>query len=125
MLSDVEKNCEECGNRIIGRVDKRFCSGQCRATFNNRLNHDVNGYIRNTNNTLRKNRRILIELNPRGKSKATRSELLAKGFDFSHITSISTTKDGAQYYFCYEQGYVPVEKDGFLLVRMKKNQNRT
>ena len=124
MPAHVEKNCEECRTPIIGRVDKRFCSDQCRATFNNRLNSDVKGYIRNTNNALRRNRRILIELNPSGRSKITRDELLTKGFDFSHITSMYTTKEGAQYYYCYEQGYVSVENDAFLLVKKKKIKNR-
>jgi len=120
MSFNVEKNCEECGNLIVGRVDKRFCSDQCRNAFNNRLNSDVTCYIRNTNHALRKNRRILIELNPMGKSRTSREKLLAKGFDFSHFTSIYTTKDGAQYFYCYEQGYLPIEKDSFLLVIKKE-----
>lgn len=117
MLFAGKKNCEECGNLMSGRVDKRFCSDQCRNAFNNRLNSDVTSYIRNTNHALRKNRRILIELNPMGKSRISRDKLLAKGFDFSHFTSISMSKDGAQYFYCYEQGYLSLEKDSFLLVK--------
>lgn len=115
-----EKRCGECGTLIIGRIDKRFCSDQCRNTFNNRLNSDVTSYVRNTNNTLRKNRRILMELNPEGKIKISRNKLLAKGFDFAHFTSTYTTKEGANYFYCYEQGYLPMEKDYFLLVVKKE-----
>lgn len=115
-----EKRCEECGSLIMGRVDKRFCSDQCRNTFNNRLNSDVTNYIRNTNNALRKNRRILMDLNPAGKTKVSRDKLLARGFDFAHFTSTYTTKEGSAYFFCYEQGYLPIEKDYFLLVIKKE-----
>lgn len=115
-----EKNCEECGRAIVGRIDKRFCSDQCRNSFNNRLNSDVTNYIRNINNTLRKNRRILMELNPEGKIKLSRDKLLAKGFDFTCCTSTYTTKEGSQYFYCYEQGYLSLEKDYYLLVVKKE-----
>jgi hypothetical protein len=64
-----EKGCEECGRSIMGRIDKRFCSDQCRNTFNNRLNGHATNYIRNVNRALRMNRRILIGLNPEGKPR--------------------------------------------------------
>ncbi len=111
-----EKKCLECGNKISGRVDKKFCSDQCRIAYNNRLNSDNTNLVRNINNTLRKNRRILMELNTTGKSKTTRDKLLEKGFDFHYFTSIYTTKDGAVYHYCYEQGYLQTDKDWFLLV---------
>jgi predicted nucleic acid-binding Zn ribbon protein len=115
-----EKRCGECGTLIIGRIDKRFCSDQCRNTFNNRLNSDVTSYIRNTNHTLRKNRRILMELNPEGKIKVSRNKLLSKGFDFTHFTGTSATKEGTTCFYCYEQGYLPIEKDYFLLIVRKE-----
>lgn len=115
-----EKSCEECGTTIIGRIDKRFCSDQCRNTFNNRLNSDVTNYVRNINNALRKNRRILMELNPQGKVRISRHKLLAKGFDFEYYTSTYTTKEGSQYYYCYEQGYLSIEKGQYLLVVKKE-----
>lgn len=115
-----EKKCRECGSPIIGRIDKRFCSDQCRNTFNNRLNGDVTRNIRNINNALKRNRRILLALNPQGKRKIRRDTLIAEGFDFSHITSVDTGKGGVKYFYCYEQGYLPIEKDCFLLVVKKQ-----
>lgn len=111
-----EKACLECGTKIFGRADKKFCSDQCRNSYNNKLNSDTNNFVRNVNNILRKNRRILMELNPHGKTKAPKSRLLEKGFDFSHITSIYTTKAGATYYFCYEYGYLEIDNDWYALV---------
>jgi hypothetical protein len=115
-----EKSCEECGKAIFGRIDKRFCSDQCRNSFNNRLNSDITNYIRNVNNALRKNRRILAELNPEGKIRLSREKLIAKGFDFTCYTSTYTTKEGSQYFYCYEQGYLPIERGYYLLVVKKE-----
>ncbi len=120
MPLNVEKTCAECGKFILGRIDKKFCSDQCRATFNNRLNKDATRYVTHTNFTLRRNRRILIELNPRGKSRIRRDKLVEKGFDFSHFTSMYISKEGARYFYCYEQGYLPLAKNAVLLVVKKE-----
>ena len=42
------------------------------------------------------------------------------GFDFSFYTDTYTTKEGALYKYCYEQGYFEVDKDRFLLVVKKE-----
>src|SRR5687767_3901913 len=120
MSLNQEKKCEACGTSIIGRIDKRFCSDQCRSTFNNRQNSDVTNYIRNVNNALRKNRRILAALNPLGKTRLSREKLLAMGFDFRYYTSTYTTREDAQYFYCYDQGYLPMEKNFYLLVVKKE-----
>lgn len=113
----MQKTCLECGEQLKGRADKKFCSDYCRNAYNNKLNKDSKNLIRNTNNRLRKNYRILEELNPNGKSKATKSQLLSKDFSFDLITSIYTTKKGTIYYFVYDQGYLPLENDYFALVK--------
>lgn len=111
-----ERKCLECGKPVFGRIDKKFCDDQCRNAYNNRQNADANNFIRNVHNTLRKNRRILEELNPKGKGKTTKSTMLKKGFDFTYHTSTYTTKAGATYYFCYEYGYLPIDNDYMVLV---------
>lgn len=111
------QNCLECEEKIIGRTDKKFCSDGCRNAYNNKINKDSNNLVRNVNNRLRKNYRILQELNPGDKTKASKSRLLAKGFDFEYFTSIYTTKTGNVYYFIYDQGYLPLEADFYALVK--------
>jgi len=76
--------------------------------------------VRNINNILRRNRRILEELNPSGKTKTNREKLLIKGFDFDYSTSSYQTQAGARYVFCYEYGYLLLEGDDVLLVKSKK-----
>lgn len=111
------KNCLECHEKLIGREDKKFCSDGCRNAYNNKINKDSTNFMRNINNKLRKNYRILSELNTDGKSKTTRTKLSSKGFDFEYFTSILNTKSGNTYFFVYEQGYMILENDYYMLVK--------
>jgi hypothetical protein len=113
----MNKTCLECGEKIVGREDKKFCSDGCRNSYNNKINKDSTNFMRNVNNKLRKNYRILSALNVDGKSKTTRTKLLSKGFDFEFFTNILNTKTGNTYYFLYDQGYLALENDYFMLVK--------
>ena len=92
------KKCLECDEDVKGRIDKKFCSDYCRNAHNNRVNKDSKNLIRNINNRLRKNHKILTELNVTGKSKVTRTKLYDKGFDFQFFTSIYKTKTGNTFF---------------------------
>ena len=105
-----------------GRIDKRFCSDQCRNTYNNRNNSDANNFVRNVNRILKKNRRILNQLNPEGKAKAHRSKLNDLGFNFNYYTSTYKTQKGAIYFFCYEYGYIVLENDFLFLVKNRESR---
>ena len=111
------KNCLECQDKIVGREDKKFCSDGCRNSYNNKINKDSTNYMRNVNNQLRKNYRILEALNPDGKGKTTRTKLFAKGFDFSFFTSMYVTQTGNTYFFVYDQGYRNLEDDFCMLIK--------
>jgi len=118
--SNMKKKCKECGDQIQGRMDKKFCSDSCRSSFNNRLNSDSTNFMRNINNILRKNRRILATLNPKGKSKVNREQLEKEGFRFSYFTNKYVTRSGNEYYFCYDQGYLELDADMLALVERQK-----
>ncbi len=113
----MQKKCEECGKDISGRADKKFCSDYCRNLYNNSRNKDTKNLIRNTHNRLRKNHRILTKLNLHDKTKTTKEKLLQMDFSFDLFTSIYTTKAGATYYYVYDQGYLPLENNYYLLVK--------
>ena len=112
----MKRNCRECGEEIIGRSDKVYCSDHCRTAHYNKTNGNSSKVIRNTNRILRKNRRILSSLNPDGKAKVHRKSLEGKGFDFTYHTSTYTTQKGRTYVFCYEQGYLDLSNGYFALV---------
>ncbi|WP_313806191.1 hypothetical protein [Flavobacterium sp.] len=109
------KLCLECRDRVFGREDKKFCGDSCRNSYNNKQNKDSTNLIRNINNKLRKNYRILLELNQHKNSKTTRNNLLLKGFDFAFFTSSCADKNGTVYYFLYNQGYCFLENDWLAL----------
>lgn len=111
------KTCLECGGKLTGRVDKKFCSDQCRITYNNRLHAGEEAhYMKRVNIILRKNRKILAQLNTTGKTRVSGSKLKEKGFDFGYFTNLYKTREGSVYHYCYDQGYLALEKDYYLLV---------
>jgi hypothetical protein len=118
---EIEKRvCMECRHTLFGREDKKFCSDQCRNSFNNRQNKDFNSYARKVNSILRKNRRILSDLNPDGKRKLPKDELVRQGFDFKYYTSSFITKNDKEYRYCYDQGYLEISPDWYILVHKKE-----
>lgn len=117
----MSRNCPECSEKIVGREDKKFCSDACRNAYNNKINKDTNNLMRNINNKLRRNYRILAELNLDGKTKTTKAKLVSKGFDFNYFTNLLQTRNGNTYYFLYEQGYMPLENDYYILVKKDIN----
>lgn len=113
----MQKKCLQCGEKITGRTDKKFCCDSCRNNYNNNLNKDSTNLIRNTNNRLRKNHRILKTLNPDKKITLPKTTLVSYGFDFNLFTSIYTTKKGTVYFFVYDQGYLPLDNEFYALVK--------
>ena len=109
--------CLECGDKIHGRSDKKFCSDGCRNTFNNNQNKDTSNLMRQIHNILRKNCRILDGINTEGKAKTTKTKLTSLGFDFNYITQIITYKNGATYHFIYDHGYKFLDEEWILLVK--------
>jgi len=121
----MERKCLDCGETLVGRIDKKFCSDMCRNSYNNRLNTESADLVRKVNTILRKNRRILAGLIPVDKVTVHKDKLVNMGFNFSYFTSIYTTQKGATYKFCYEYGYLPIENDFIMLVlRGKKGESQ-
>ncbi len=115
--------CLECGNRIKGRTDKRFCNDQCRNSYHNRLKSDINAMVRRVNKQLRHNRRIMEKLVPSNPGKITipKSRLTDEGFNFNYHTHTYTTKNGHTYIFCYEYGYLPLDNNVYMLVKREES----
>ncbi len=113
------RSCRQCEKPLKGRSDQKFCDDYCRNAFNNRQNADANNYVRNVNNTLRRNRRILESVIKEGEemAKVPRQKLLAAGFDFSFHTHTYQNKKGQQYSFVYEFGWLPLEEGWCLIVK--------
>ncbi len=112
----MDNQCLDCGTRLTGRVDKKFCNDLCRNNYHNKENREDSQFMRNINAILRKNRNILKSLNPPGKSKVKKQELVLQGFNFKYFTNVYKTKNGRVYYFVYEHGFIDIGNDYFALV---------
>ena len=114
--------CLNCEKPVKGRTDKKFCDDYCRNNYNNQLKSNTINLVRNINNALGKNRRILEDIFPAEEdmAKTTKSKMLQKGFQFKYFTHTYTNKKGNVYFFCYDLGYLPLENDWYLLVRQKE-----
>jgi hypothetical protein len=120
MTSLPDRKCLECAIPFKGRSDKKFCSDPCRTSYNNRLHQCSDVIVKNVNNILKRNRRILTALNPDGRRKVAVEKLMTLGFNFNYFTNTVTTKGGMQYYYCYDLGYMPIEKENCLLIVRKE-----
>jgi len=87
--------------------------------YHYRANNSSINYVRNVVNALKRNRRILAELNtgPEGKTKVLRDKLVERGFNFIYHTNTHRTKAGNTYVFCFEQGYLELSDNWYMLVR--------
>jgi hypothetical protein len=117
----IKRECQSCGKTLHGRADKKFCNDYCRNAYNNNLKTTTSPLVRNINNALLKNRRILeAALGEEGMQKVPKEKLLQQGFLFKFTTHTYTNKKGNIYFFCYEYGYLPLEHGLLLLVKRKE-----
>ena len=121
----MERLCLNCEKLLRGRQDKKFCDDACRNNYNNQQNSDKNNYVRNVNNILRKNRRLLEEQVPEEEDmkKVLREKLAQSGFSFKYHTHQYQNQKGQTYYFNYEYGYLPLDGGEWVLVVKRKAEN--
>jgi predicted nucleic acid-binding Zn ribbon protein len=107
-MTDQERKCLTCQKELKGRSDKKFCNEYCRNVFNN-------------NQNLRKNRKILEGFlrNKHFMARAPQYRLFSQGFRFQFFTHTYTNRQGRQYFFCYEYGYMLLDKERVLIVKRK------
>ena len=114
----MERVCKDCGAVLRGRLDKKFCSDQCRNNHNNMKYSNANSRIRKINGILRKNRSILENLFP-GK-KVHREQLLKMGYDFNYHTDFSTVTTGVMEMYCYDYGIMEHDNGYVSLLTRKR-----
>lgn len=112
----MKPKCKNCYEEFIGRSDKKFCSDQCRNTFNNKVKRNHEKLIIDINKILRKNRIILKQFNPEGKTTIRKEYLSKLGFNFRYYTHTYKSKGGNIYKFCYEYGYFEIDTEKVLII---------
>jgi predicted nucleic acid-binding Zn ribbon protein len=121
LLPADRKDCLACGKPLHGRTDKKFCNDHCRNGYNNNLRAAVNNTVRHINGVLLKNRRILESLvGDADTGNVAKEKLLEMGFQFRYRTHHITNRKGSTYSFCYDHGWLALEKERYLVVRQKE-----
>jgi hypothetical protein len=108
--------CMQCGEKLVGRLDKRFCDAQCRNSYNNKIKRESERQIIEINRILRRNRKILKQFNPEGKTTVRKEYLQKLDFNFDFHTHTFTTTNNNTYKFCYEYGYLEIEDGEKVLI---------
>ena len=101
----MTKKCLICKEPIFGRIDKRFCSDNCRNQYHNGLKSSESTYQRRINYILRRNRKILLDSFFEGQEIVSNQYLLNRGFNYSYITNYQINDSGCTSYYCYDIGY--------------------
>lgn len=106
-LYDMEERyCAECGERLVGRSDKRFCSTACRTSFHNAQARKRYGCSGRVNSLLRRNHAILWDAISKGRSIICRQELEERMFSFDNYTSLQRKPFRRKVYKCFDISYV-------------------
>jgi hypothetical protein len=108
----MEKSCLNCQETIRGRSDKKFCDDQCRNQYNNGMLRHVNNRMRNINNILKRNRRILAQLKEQREIKI--DELIANGFHFAYFTHFDEQRKTK---YIFDIGYQVASNERVLIVQ--------
>ena len=108
-------NCLDCGKKLSGRLDKKFCDDYCRGHYNNELNKNKNTALKEINSILKKNAAILQKLEEKGVTTLTQQMLVVAGFDFNFFTHQLSGQAGEVYNCCYNYGYCFVTENELVL----------
>jgi len=124
MIQELKQRlCLKCNEPIKGRIDKKFCDDFCRNHYNNHLKSSATNLMRNINNALGKNKRILEKIldGISSRARVNKDKLLRLGFSFQYITHLHKTRAGKTFFFCYDYGYFPLGNDVYLIVKRSVN----
>ena len=106
----VKNICQDCGEKLVGRSDKKYCNDYCRNNFNNKQNAFRYEHMKYVNRILKSNWRILQTLYKEGNLKSTEDILTGLGFKFECITGIEVQNEKVKLIRCYD--YVLIKMDG-------------
>ena len=101
------KTCPNCGEEVIGREGKKFCSAYCKSNYHYEQNKEnENSLFKQIDKQLKINRKILKNFNKAGKATIRKEKLLDEGFDPKYFTHYWKNSNKDVYLFCYEFGFL-------------------
>ena len=114
------KPCLECGEPILGRSDKKFCSTACKNAFYNAKKKETLDIAVEIDGYLHRNRTILKQIMGASKKEIfDRLVLVRAGFQFDYMTNIYINKENKMSRMVYDYGWMDFSDQKVLIV--KKN----
>lgn len=123
-MKRLQETCLNCGKKLIGRIDKKYCDSQCKSAHQyKREREQPERFFNKVDNQLRLNRRILKEYNKAGKATVRSTILLHEGFDPNFFTHYWKNQKGDVYLFVYEYGFLKTKErnvEKYVLIQWQK-----
>ena len=112
-------SCILCGKPIAGRTDKKYCSQNCKNTYNYNRRSSTKSATQTIDAILHKNREILdVIMGPkRKKMEIVKSELIKMGFQSAYITGYYTNSRGKLYHYVYDFAWMEFTGDKVMIVK--------
>lgn len=100
------KLCKNCGSTFQGRMNKKFCSSNCKNEHHNSAYREKNQVLARLDKILHKNRAVLRDMYHVHRSSPINIEVLkARGFNPAYHTHIFTSPAGGKFTMIYDVGY--------------------
>ncbi len=97
------EKCIECGCKLVGRSDKKFCDSNCRNAYHNEKSRPIINQVRKINRSLATNRSILENLALEGVDQVALKILRTLGFNENLITARYKDEKGEEILCIYDQ----------------------
>ena len=119
-----KRPCKQCGEPVVGRLDKKFCRESCKSIYHYlQSQQKEESLFKTIDRQLKTNRRILKEFNRAGKATVRKQVLIDEGFNPKYFTHYWKAKNGNVYLFCYEYGFMKKfenDKEKYVLIQWQK-----
>jgi hypothetical protein len=106
MQHKVKKKCNYCAKPILGRIDKKFCSDDCRARAGSERRKQSLDLFKETNKKLQKNRNILLMLKDAGMMTIPILSLQLIGFEDQLVTKVVSFEKNNSLRFVYDTAFL-------------------
>lgn len=107
------RSCLDCGKKLEGRVDKKFCDPYCKSNYHYERNKVKDqSLFKKVDQQLKLNRRLLRQFNKAGKAVVRAEHIMALGFNPNYFTNYWKNKKGDVYLFVYEFGFLKRKENG-------------
>lgn len=106
----VKKVCPVCEIPLKGRIDKVYCSVNCKSAHQYEQKQENEKFFLEVDKQLKTNRRLLKKYNRTGMTTLRREVLHQEGFDPHYFTHYWKNKKGEVYLFCYDYGFLKLKE---------------